>query len=377
MSVSRLSIVFLGLSLSSSWGNGHATTYRALLRGLAARGHDVQFLERDVPWYAAHRDLRDPDYCRLELYSDIDGLDSRHRAAIAAADVVVVGSYVPDGIDVVDYTLSTAGGVVGFYDIDTPVTLAALDRGDCAYLHPEQIPALDIYFSFSSGSALGRLRDRYGARLPLPLHCMADEERYRPTGEAPHWDLGYLGTYSSDRQPALDRLLIEPARRLPDRRFVVAGPQYPDTIAWPANVDRIDHVPPEAHPQFYGRLRYALNITRADMLAVGHSPSVRLFEAAACGTPAITDRWLGLDGFFPEGEAILVADRSEDVVAALVGCDREASRRMGERARRITLSGHTGHHRAAEFEHGIGRARDGMASQTNRERTQHGTRARA
>lgn len=373
----RQSIVFLGLSLSSSWGNGHATTYRALLRGLAARGHDILFLERDVAWYAANRDLREPEYCRLDLYADLQDLDCRHGPAVAAADVVIVGSYVPDGAEVIRYVRSNAAGIVGFYDIDTPVTLAALDRGDCAYLEAGQVPALDVYFSFSGGDAITRLRTRYGAVLPLPLHCMADEERYRPTGEETHWDLGYLGTYSSDRQPALERLLLEPARRLPDRRFVVAGPQYPDSIAWPVNVDRIDHVPPEMHPRFYGRLRYALNITRADMLAIGHSPSVRLFEAAACGTPIITDRWRGLDAFFPEGEAIVVADGSQDVVTALTAYDRKAARRMGQRARRITLSGHTGQHRAAEFEHGIGRARSRMESQTNRERTQHGARATA
>lgn len=377
MTAGRLSIVFLGLSLSSSWGNGHATTYRALLRGLAERGHELLFLERDVPWYAAHRDLRDPVYCRLELYADLRDLADRHGRSITDADVVIVGSYVPDGADVLRLVLATAGGVVGFYDIDTPVTLAALGRGDCAYLEPGQVPALALYFSFSGGAAITRLRQLYGARLPLPLHCMADEELYRPTGGPIRWDLGYLGTYSADRQPALERLLIEPALRLPDRRFVVAGPQYPDTIAWPANVDRIEHVAPEQHPAFYGSLRYALNITRADMLELGHSPSVRLFEASACATPLVTDRWAGLGEFFPEGEAIIVADDSSDVVAALAAGDPTADRRIAERARAITLSGHTGRHRAAEFEHGVRRALEDIASETNRERTHHGARARA
>lgn len=377
MNAGRLSIVFLGLSLSSSWGNGHATTYRALLRGLAGRGHRLLFLERDVPWYAAHRDLRDPDYCRLDLYADLDDLADRHGRSIADADVVIVGSYVPDGADVLRLVLAAAGGIVGFYDIDTPVTLAALGRGDCTYLDAAQIPALDLYFSFSGGAAITRLRELYGARRPLPLHCMADEDRYRPTGVPVRWDLGYLGTYSDDRQPALERLLIEPARLLPDRRFVVAGPQYPESIEWPPNVDRIEHVAPEQHPAFYCSLRFALNVTRADMLELGHSPSVRLFEAAACATPVVTDRWLGLDSFFPEGEAIVVADGTADVVRTLTKIDPAAARRIGERAREIALSGHTGRHRGAEFEHGVRRAIAETASETNRERTHHGARARA
>ena len=205
---------------------------------------------------------------------------------------------------------------------------------------------------------------------------MVDPERYRPTGEAPQWDLGYLGTYSADRQPALERLLIEPARQLPERRFVVAGPQYPDRIDWPANVERISHVPPDRHASFYSRLRYALNITRADMMQAGWSPSVRLFEATACGTPVITDRWPGLDDFFTEGEAILVADRSEDVVASLSEPDATA-RTLAERARAITLAAHTGRHRAAELEKGLTRARRAGIPLRHAERISHDDRAPA
>jgi hypothetical protein len=97
-----LDLVFLGLSLSSSWGNGHATTYRALLRGLAERGHRLLFLERDVPWYAAARDLPRPGFCDLELYDDVADLPVCFGERIAAADAVIVGSYVPDGIAVID-----------------------------------------------------------------------------------------------------------------------------------------------------------------------------------------------------------------------------------------------------------------------------------
>ena len=350
----HLNVVFVGLTLSSSWGNGHATTYRALLRGLAERGHAVAFLERDVPWYAANRDLTDPDFCRLVLYDGPEALAHRHAATLRAADAVIVGSYVPDGAAVIAEVLALARGAVSFYDLDTPVTLAALERGNCAYLSKALAPELDLYLSFTGGPTLRRLERDLGARLALPLYCMVDPERYRPTGEAAQWDLGYLGTYSTDRQPALERLLIEPARRLPERRFVVAGPQYPDTIDWPANVERIDHLPPGRHASFYSRLRYALNITRADMMEAGWSPSVRLFEATACGTPVITDRWPGLDDFFREGEACLVADECQDVVHALSASDNVA-RALALRARAITLANHTGRHRAVELERALRR----------------------
>src|SRR6266496_4368897 len=109
-------IVILGLSVTSSWGNGHATTYRSLIRGLAARGHDILFLERDVPWYAAHRDLPNPPFCRTSLYGTLADLECLHRHDIAGADLVIVGSYLPEGVAVADWVLRTARGTRAFYD---------------------------------------------------------------------------------------------------------------------------------------------------------------------------------------------------------------------------------------------------------------------
>jgi len=235
-----------------------------------------------------------------------------------------------------------------FYDIDTPVTLARLERGDEDYLARRQIPHFDIYFSFSGGRVLDRLERDWGARRAEALYCSVDGRRYRPTGEAQVWDLGYLGTYSPDRQVRLDELLIEPARALPDRRFVVAGPQYPADIDWPANVERIEHLPPEDHASFYSRQRFTLNVTRDDMIAAGWSPSVRLFEAAACATPVISDAWPGLTDLFPDGEAIIVAGSSADVIAALQQ-PKGTARPLGAQARRIVGQGHTGDARAREL----------------------------
>jgi spore maturation protein CgeB len=338
-------LVFLGLSLSSSWGNGHATTYRALLRGLAALGHDCLFLERDQPWYRDNRDLPDPDFAELVLYHDPAEIEGRLAPAIAAADAVIIGSYVPEGRAVARIARRLARGPLAFYDIDTPVTLARLVAGDCDYLDRDLVPLFDLYLSFTGGPVLDRLEREHGARKAVMLPCGVDPDLYRPFAVERRWDLGHLGTYSADRQPMLERLLLEPARRRPDLRFVVAGPQYPAGIDWPANVERIAHLAPADHPAFYAAQAFTLNVTRADMVATGWAPSVRLFETAACATPAISDRWSGLEDFFRPGESILVADTAEDVLAALAA-GPVLRDRLAAAARREALARHTGHARA-------------------------------
>ena len=348
--MNALDITVLGLSITSSWGNGHATTWRALLEALAARGHAITFLERDVPWYRAHRDLPRASWCRIELYQDLVDLRRRFTARVADADVVVVGSYVPDGVAVVRWVQSTAAGVVAFYDIDTPVTLAKLARRDCEYLAPELISGFDLYFSFAGGPSLAQLEQAYGARRARALYCAVDPTTYRPLALRQRFALGYLGTYSADRQPALERLLIEPARALPELSFVVAGPQYPADLAWPGNVARHDHLPPQRHPEFYNRLRFALNVTRADMVAAGWSPSVRLFEAAACGVPIISDDWPGLEELLAPGREVLIARGPAEVVRCLRAIGAEERAQIAAAARARVLSAHTAAHRAGEFE---------------------------
>ena len=333
--------VWFPLSITSSWGNGHATNYRGLARALLARGHDVLFLERDRPWYARERDF-DAPYIRL--YDDVAELD-RWRDQVRDADLVVVGSFVPEGCGVAEWVLDAAGGVTAFWDIDTPVTAAKLGRGDFEYLSPALVPRFDLYLSFTGGPFL----DGLGARRPTPFYCVVDPERYAPVSVPRRWDLGYLGTYSDDRQPKVDELLVEPARADAGRTFAVAGPQYPDQIAWPPNVTKIENVPPAEHPRFYCAQRFTLNVTRDDMVRAGWSPSVRLFEAAACGVPVISDWWDGLDAFFePEREILVAADRGD--VARHLALDDDERRAMGARARARVLREHTAAHRAAELE---------------------------
>ena len=341
-----MKLVFLGLSLSSSWGNGHATTYRALI-GALSKQHEVLFLERDQPWYAENRDMPNPNFCRLAFYNHIQDLH-QFRTEIATADAVVIGSYVTEGAAVARLIEDWVQGVFCFYDIDTPVTLSKLRRGDADYISADTIPLFNLYLSFTGGPTLQRLQKEFGAQAAVALYCSVDDTRYHSMALQQRWDLGYLGTYSDDRQPALERLLIEPARRLPDKRFVVAGPQYPAHIAWPGNVERIEHLPPASHAGFYNAQAWTLNITRADMVAAGYSPSVRLFEASACGTPIISDPWPGLETIFSPKQEIAMASTSDDVIAAL-SMPEEERVRLGEAGQARCLANHTATHRATDL----------------------------
>lgn len=357
-----LDIAILGLSLRSAWGNGHATTYRALLRALLRRGHRVRFYERERPWYAENQDLPKDLTKHLTLYDDVANLREAHGGDIAAADVVVLGSFVPEGARVADWLLRTAHGVTAFYDIDTPVTLAKLHAGDCDYLREDQIAEFSLYLSFTGGPLLERLRCRYGAHA-LPLYCGVDAQRYAPSQRPAQYDLGYLGTYSPDRQPLLRRYLLDIAAAWPGGRFAVAGPQYPDSIDWPHNVERIEHLAPARHRAFYTAQRFTLNLTRADMVEAGWSPSVRLFEAAACGVPIISDTWPGIEAFFVPGEEILLAHEPTQVLEWLHQLPEARRRVLGTAARRRVLAEHTADHRAETLERYIDRAvpRRGMA----------------
>jgi spore maturation protein CgeB len=350
-----LDFAFLGLSLRSAWGNGHATTYRALIRALRTRGHRIRFYECDRSWYADNQDLpRDLASC-LVLYDDPESLRDEHGGDITAADVVVLGSFVPEGARITDWLLRTVHGVTAFYDIDTPVTMGKLREGGCNYLRSDQIAEFGVYLSFTGGPFLDRLRRRYGARA-VALYCAVDAERYAPSRTPAQYDLGYLGTYSDDRQPLLQRNLLDVAEQWPGGRFAVAGPQYPESIDWPGNVTRIEHLAPARHRAFYNAQRFTLNLTRADMVAAGWSPSVRLFEAAACGVPIISDAWPGIEAFFAPDDEILLAHEPAQVLAWLRDTPETRRRALGAAARRRVLAEHTAEHRAETLERYIERA---------------------
>jgi spore maturation protein CgeB len=342
-------IVILGLTITSSWGNGHATTYRALTKALAQRGHEILFLEREVPWYSEHRDLARSPYARIALYHSVADLKHRFAQQVSEADAIIVGSFVPDGIEVGHWALATAASPVAFYDIDTPVTLTKLERSDCDYISGELIRAYDLYLSFTGGPVLDLLQEM-GSPHAAALYCSVDPDMHAPVATKRKWELGYLGTYSPDRQIGLDRMLLGTARAMPAKYFVVAGAQYPNTVAWPDNVLHTEHLPPARHPEFYCSQRFTLNVTRDDMKALGFSPSVRLFEAAACCVPIISDNWPGLDSIFELGREILVAESTEDVLRLLRNTTPTKRKAIAAAARRRVLKEHTATHRASEIE---------------------------
>ncbi|MGI9180733.1 MAG: CgeB family protein [Longimicrobiaceae bacterium] len=349
-----MKLVVFGLSLSSSWGNGHATTYRALLRAFARRGHEVVFYEWNAPWYGgANRDLADPDFCRLELYADWERIAPQALAEAREADAGLVGSYVREGQRVIDDLAGAGIEPLFFYDIDTPVTVANLRSGGADYLRADQVPLFARYLSFTGGPFLQEvIEGELGARDARPLYCSVDAEHYRPMEPDPELraDLAYMGTYAADRQPAIERFLIEPARQLPEMRFLVAGPQYPLEIEWPASVRLLSHLPPARHSAFYASAAWQLNATRADMVAAGWSPSVRLFEAGACGAPVISDSWAGIEQLFTPGVEILLPGSAEEVVEILRATHPDDRRAIGEAFRARVQREHTSAQRAAELE---------------------------
>ena len=210
------------------------------------------------------------------------------------------------------------------------------------------------------------LESELGARRARPLYCSCDPAAYFPEERSTRWDLGYMGTYSTDRQGPLEALLFRSAVFAPNLRFVVAGALYPTELAWPRNVERIEHLPPADHRAFYGAQRFTLNLTRADMRAAGYSPSVRLFEAAACGAPILSDDWPGLDELFRPGEEILIVRSSRDVVRALERLSPDEARRIGRRAWLRVRAEHSAAQRAELLERYLAQALAGRAGGVGR-----------
>jgi spore maturation protein CgeB len=347
-----MKIVIFGLTISSSWGNGHATLWRGLCRALAKRGHRVVFFEKDVPYYAASRDFFEIPGGDLILYEDWDSVRVRAEMELKDADVTMVTSYCPDGISAGDLLLSAPHATRVFYDLDTPVTFTRLDAGEpISYISPRGLDEFDLVLSYTGGEALERLRTELGARRVAPLYGHVDPDVHRPVPSIHHYvsDLSYLGTYAADRQDTLQRLFIDPAACRPDRRFLIGGAQYPEDFPWQPNIHFMRHLPPPEHPAFFSSSRLTLNITRQAMAKMGWCPSGRLFEAAACGTPILSDFWEGLDSFFEPSREILIARDTEDAVTALDLTDAEL-KRIGKASRERALEEHTSERRAKELE---------------------------
>lgn len=351
-----MKITFFGLSITSSWGNGHATTFRALCSALRKRGHEIVFFEHNLEWYQNNRDLPEPPYCEVKLFEDWNQVLPAVQTELLSSDVAVVGSYFPDGIAALDAVLDSSVAVKAFYDIDTPITLRSLElQGGTDYLLQRHLPELDIYFTFTGGPVLEELEKSFAVSAAVPLYCSVDPERHHPLPSNPHFacDLSYMGTYAPDRQPKIEELLCAPANLLPEKSFLVAGPQYPDSVQWPANVRRIMHLEPRFHGELYCSSRLTLNVTRRDMVMAGYSPSVRLFEAAACGAAIVSDNWPGLETFFSAGKEILLPLGADDVVNYIQNYDQLELSQIGAAARARVLQSHSSEARAREFERAV------------------------
>jgi spore maturation protein CgeB len=345
-----MKLAIFGLTISSSWGNGHATLWRALCNALAAQGHEVRFFERDVDYYSNHRDLELPQNYELSLYPDWENVRSEAELSVRNADAAIVTSYCPDAQAASDVILSSSALKV-FYDLDTAVTLEKFrSQGAVSYIPQQGLSGFDLVLSYVGGRALDDLKKLFGATKTAPLYGSVDPGMYKPVPRSQHYesDLSYLGTYAGDRQQLLNELFLRPAHRLPKKKFLLGGAQYPDDFPWNDNVWFVRHVPPPEHPAFYCSSLLTLNVTRGAMAEVGYCPSGRLFEAAACGTPIVSDSWPGLDQFFEPGRELLVVRSSDDVVDALAR-DPEELERVGQAARERVLDEHTADHRSREL----------------------------
>ncbi|HEY3521505.1 MAG TPA: glycosyltransferase [Rhodanobacteraceae bacterium] len=345
-----MKIVIFGLSISSSWGNGHATLWRGLHRALTQCGHAIRFFERDLPWYAQARDWFAHDGS-LILYSDWDSVRARARRELRDADAAIITSYCPDALEARDVLLESTRPLRVFYDLDTPVTLDHLQaRESVPWLDERGLRDYDLALSYAGGPALDALRHTLGAPRAAALYGHVDPRVHRPAPPREHYrsDLCWIGTYAADRQPALQELFVRVARARPHRRFAIAGAQYPPDFPWSDNVWFVRHLPPDEHAAFLCSARLALNVTRAAMARMGSCPSGRLFEAAACGAAVLSDDWPGLSSFYRPNEEILLARNTRDALEALDLSDAEL-KRIGEAARERTLAEHTSQHRAHEL----------------------------
>jgi len=306
-----------------------------------------------VPYYASHRDFFEvPGNGRLRLYERFEDITMEAKACLQDADLAMTTSYCPDARAATELLLNANTGIRAFYDLDTPITLETLRSGTIPSYIPEQgLGDFDLVLSYTGGQALTELQNKLSAKRVAPLFGSVDPDLHFPVlpVESYRSDLSYLGTYSTDRQARLDELFVEAARRMPNSRFVIGGAQYPDVFPWKENIYFLRHLPPKLHRDFFCSSRATLNVTRRAMAAYGYCPSGRLFEAAACGVPILSDCWEGLELFFSPGNELLVVNTADDVVTALQLTDTELAK-ISKTARERTLAEHTAEQRAIELE---------------------------
>jgi spore maturation protein CgeB len=349
-----MNIAFFASSLVSAYWNGAATYYRGIVRALHNRGHRVTFYESDAYDRQRHRDIPDPDYARVVVYS-AEGTDAVRRCLdeAAGADLIVKAS----GNGVFDelleagvLELKTRRNLVAFWDVDAPATLDRV-QSDVADPFRALIPRYDLVLTYGGGDPVVRAYEKLGARRCVPVYNALDPTTHHPVPPDPRFDadLGFLGNRLPDREARVEEFFLKPAAQLPDRRFLIGGNGWHDK-SMPPNVRDVGHVYTRDHNAFNCTPRAVLNINRESMARYGFSPATRVFEAAGAGACLITDAFVGVETFFEPGRHLLVADRGEDVAEIVRSLTPERARTIGQAALAHVRAVHTYDHRAALVE---------------------------
>ncbi|MFP4105027.1 MAG: glycosyltransferase [Phycisphaerae bacterium] len=349
-----MKITFFGSSLVSAYWNGAATYYRGIIRALSERGHTITFHEPDAYDRQANRDIPDPEWADVRVYS-ADGtgeLDVALQQA-SGSDLVVKAS----GVGVFDEYLERAvldlqspTTAVAFWDVDAPATLDRV-QSDPSDPFAELIGRYDFIFTYGGGYPVTDAYASLGARRCIPIYNALDPQTHHPAAEDRRFtgDLAFLGNRLPDREARVEEFFLRPAEDLPDRQFVLGGSGWGDKPVTP-NVNYVGHVGTADHNAFNCTPLAMLNISRESMARYGFSPATRVFEAAGAGACLITDAWKGIEQFLQPGEEVLVAEDGEQVVDILDSLDRDQAERIGQAALRRVLSEHTYAHRAEQFE---------------------------
>jgi spore maturation protein CgeB len=348
-----MKICFFGSSLVSCYWNGAATYYRGLLRQLAHLGHEITFYEPDAFGRQQHRDMPDPSWAEVVVYPAIEeGWQRALDRAVASADVLVKAS----GVGVFDAELEQAVADAPsrmlrlFWDVDAPATLQAIAERRDHHLRTA-IPRFDLVFTYGGGEPVVAGYEALGARRCVPVYNALDPETHYPVPPDPRWscDLGFLGNRLPDREARVDSLLLEAARLLPRRSFMLGGAGWEDK-AVPPNVRRVGHVGTADHNAFFGSSLATLNINRESMATNGFSPPTRVFEAAGAGACLITDRWDGIGLFLEPEHEVLVASSAADIAAIIETLTPARARRIASAARKRILAHHTYAKRASQVD---------------------------
>ena len=337
-------IAFYGSSLLSSYWNGAATYYRGMLRELAGRGHEITFYEPDAFERQAHRDIDPPEWAKVVVWENTEAACRAVVARAAEVDVVVKASGVGVFDDLLVQELFAAAAPHAlrlFWDVDAPATLAEI--GD-APDHPlrRALAGLDAVLTYGGGPPVVDAYLRLGVRRCEPIYNALDPTTHHPAPRQPRFagDLGFLANRLPDREARVEAFFLEPAARMPERRFVLGGSGWGDKAVNP-NVVRLGHVGTADHNAFNASPLAVLNVARDSMAAVGFSPATRVFEAAGAGACLITDAWEGIEQFLEPDVEVLVARDGQDVQAHLAALTLERAQAIGDAALRRVLSEHT------------------------------------